>query len=89
MLVLVCDSLGVGGAPDAEAYGDAGSNTVANTAAAVGGLRVSNLAALGLGALGDIAGVAADDAGPGTAHGSMIPYVASASRTAFMSVSAG
>ena len=47
--VLVCDSWGVGDAPDAEAYGDAGSDTLANTARAVGGLRIPNLEALGIG----------------------------------------
>jgi phosphopentomutase len=72
VLVVVCDSFGVGGAPDAADYGDAGSNTVANTAASVGGLRVPNLAGLGLGALGDIAGVPPDAAKAGTAHGSMV-----------------
>jgi phosphopentomutase len=55
--VIVCDSWGVGDAPDAEAYGDAGSDTLANTARAVGGLRVPNLEALGLGHLSAIEGV--------------------------------
>jgi phosphopentomutase len=64
----VCDSFGVGDAPDAEAYGDAGSDTLANTAAAVGGIAAPNLGALGLGALTTIEGVppAAEE---GTAHG--------------------
>src|SRR4249920_1766400 len=30
VVILVCDGLGVGAAPDAEAYGDAGSNTLAH-----------------------------------------------------------
>jgi phosphopentomutase len=67
--VIVCDSWGVGDAPDAEAYGDAGSNTLANTARAVGGLHVPNLASLGLGLLTDIEGVAPVASAPGTAHG--------------------
>jgi phosphopentomutase len=72
VLLIVCDSLGVGGAPDAAAYGDEESNTAANTARAVGGLRVPNLAALGLGAAaGPIEGVPAFAAAAGTAHGSM------------------
>ena len=50
--VLVCDSWGVGDAPDAEAYGDGGSDTLAHTARAVGGLRVPALEGLGLGLLG-------------------------------------
>jgi phosphopentomutase len=66
--VLVCDSWGVGDAPDAEAYGDAGSDTLANTARAVGGLRVPNLARLGLGHLTAIEGVAAR-AAPGAGYG--------------------
>ena len=71
VLLLVCDSFGVGGAPDAEAYGDVGSDTLGNTARAVGGLRAPNLGALGLGYLTDIEGVPprADD---GTAHGACI-----------------
>lgn len=66
--VLVCDSWGVGGAPDAAAYGDEGSNTLANTARAVGGLDVPALEALGLGYLTEIDGVA-PRAEPGAAYG--------------------
>ena len=36
--MLVLDSVGVGALPDAASYGDEGSNTLGNTAAAVGGL---------------------------------------------------
>ena len=36
--LIVCDSWGIGDAPDAEAYGDAGSDTLGNTARAVGGI---------------------------------------------------
>jgi phosphopentomutase len=68
VLVVVCDSWGVGDAPDAAAYGDEGSDTLANTAGAVGGIRAPNLAALGLGSLTSIRGVDAAGA-PGTAHG--------------------
>jgi phosphopentomutase len=57
VLVLVCDSFGVGDAPDAQAYGDAGSNTLGNCARAVGGLSAPNLASLGLGLLTAIDGV--------------------------------
>lgn len=66
--ILVCDSWGVGGAPDAEAYGDAGSDTLGNTAHAVGGIDAPNLAALGLGFLTGIEGVP-PRAEPGTAYG--------------------
>jgi phosphopentomutase len=68
VLVVVCDSWGVGGAPDAAAYGDRDSDTLAHTAVAVGGLNVPNLEALGLGLLSTIPGVAAR-ADTGTAHG--------------------
>ncbi|HJP64863.1 MAG TPA: phosphopentomutase [Actinomycetota bacterium] len=66
--LVMCDSLGVGAAPDAAAYGDEGSDTVGNTARAVGGLDLPNLGALGLGHLTDVAGVP-PAAEPGTAHG--------------------
>jgi len=68
VLILVCDSFGVGDAPDAAAYGDEGSDTLGNCSRAVGGLRVPNLAALGLGHLTKIEGVE-PKADPGTAHG--------------------
>lgn len=68
VLILVCDSFGVGDAPDADAYGDGGSDTLGNTAAAVGGLSAPNLGALGLGMLTTIAGVE-PRADVGTAHG--------------------
>lgn len=68
VLVLVCDSFGVGDAPDAVAYGDEGSDTLGNTARAVGGIAAPNLARLGLGSLTDISGVP-PMADPGTAHG--------------------
>jgi phosphopentomutase len=66
--VVVCDSWGVGDAPDAAAYGDVGSDTLANTARAVGGVKAPNLEALGLGLLTRIEGIA-PRAEPGTAHG--------------------
>lgn len=68
VLVLVCDSFGVGDAPDAAAYGDEGSDTIANTARAVGGLDAPNLGALGLGLLTDVEGVE-PRAEAGSAHG--------------------
>jgi phosphopentomutase len=68
VLVVVCDSWGVGDAPDALAYGDGGSDTLANTAEAVGGIHAPNLASLGLGLLTTIRGVDATSA-PGSAHG--------------------
>ena len=68
VLVVVCDSWGVGDAPDAAAYGDEGSDTLANTAQVVGGIEAPNLASLGLGRLTTIRGV--DAAGePGSGAG--------------------
>jgi phosphopentomutase len=70
VLLLVCDSFGVGETPDASDYGDAGSNTLGNTAKVVGGIHAPNLGALGLGTLTDIQGIEPFSA-PGTAHGKM------------------
>ncbi|MGB2952779.1 MAG: phosphopentomutase [Gaiellaceae bacterium] len=47
--VIVLDAVGAGALPDADAYGDEGSNTLGNVAKAVGGLDLPNLEALGLG----------------------------------------
>ncbi len=69
-VILVADGVGCGGAPDAAAYGDSGADTLANTARAVGGLRLPNLEALGLGHLTAIAGVPAA-AAPHGAWGAM------------------
>lgn len=55
--LFVLDSVGVGELPDAEKYGDIGSNTLGNTARAVGGLKMPNLGRLGLGNILDVAGV--------------------------------
>jgi phosphopentomutase len=57
VLWLVLDSAGIGDLPDSEAWGDRGANTIANCAAAVGGLRLPCLGRLGLGNLAAIAGV--------------------------------
>ena len=51
------DSVGIGGAPDAEAFGDAGSATLQHVAEAVGGLALPHLAALGLGRVVSVLGV--------------------------------
>jgi phosphopentomutase len=55
--VLVLDSVGVGALPDAGDYGDSGSDTLGNTARAVGGLCLPNLARLGIGNVEDVEGV--------------------------------
>jgi phosphopentomutase len=58
VLLIVLDSCGMGALPDAAVYGDEGSDTLANTARAVGGLRLPVLERLGLGVLADLPGVA-------------------------------
>jgi phosphopentomutase len=68
VLVVACDSFGVGQAPDAATFGDEGADTLGNCARAVGGIRAPNLEAMGLGLLTRIRGLA-PRAGPGTAHG--------------------
>ena len=69
-VVLVIDACGVGALPDARAYGDEGTNTLAHLADAVGGLRLPTLQALGLGSIVPLAGVpaSADPAIHGRLH---------------------
>ncbi len=56
--MIILDSCGIGELPDASKYGDTGSNTLVNTAKAVGGLKLPNLEKLGLGKIDNILGVA-------------------------------
>src|SRR5688572_21349833 len=70
--IIVLDGVGIGGAPDAAQYGDAGSNTLGNVARAVGGLRVPALQRAGLGNIDRIEGVPAT-ARPEAAHGLLQP----------------
>ena len=73
--IIVLDGLGIGPAPDTEAYGDGGSNTLGNVARAVGGLALPNLEALGLGCCAPVAGLAATGA-PAAAYGVCEPLSA-------------
>ena len=57
VVLIVLDSCGVGELPDAFKYGDQGSNTLVNTAKAVGELHLPNLQRLGLGNIASISGV--------------------------------
>ena len=59
VVIIVMDSVGIGALPDAAKYADEGSNTLVNTARAVGGLSLPHLARLGLGRLAPIPGVPA------------------------------
>jgi phosphopentomutase len=56
--LIVLDSVGIGYAPDANDYGDEGAATLPHIAAAVGGLKLPTLAALGLGNILPITGQA-------------------------------
>ena len=66
--IIVLDGLGIGAAPDADAYGDAGSDTLGNVCRAGRGVRLPNLEQLGLGCCAPLPGVAAVTS-PGAAHG--------------------
>lgn len=50
------DSVGIGAEPDAERFGDLGTNTFVHTAEACGGLSIDNLNSLGIADLADIRG---------------------------------
>jgi phosphopentomutase len=80
-VILVLDGVGAGAAPDAPAYGDAGSDTLGNLSRALGSLDLPNLAASGLGNIAPIAGVAPTDH-PEAAWGRMLPASAGKDSTA-------
>jgi phosphopentomutase len=65
--LIVLDAVGAGELPDAPAYGDAGSNTLAHVADAVGGLDLPNMQALGLGNVLPLAGCAPRPEAPSVA----------------------
>nr|MBA3671894.1 phosphopentomutase [Gemmatimonadaceae bacterium] len=71
-VILVLDGVGVGAAPDADRYGDAGSNTLAHVAQAMGGIALPNLQSAGLGNVASIEGVAPEPH-PQGAWGTMTP----------------
>jgi phosphopentomutase len=56
--VVVLDACGVGALPDAESYGDVGSNTLGHLSQAAGGLSLPALERLGLGSILPLQGVA-------------------------------
>jgi phosphopentomutase len=62
--------VGIGALPDADEYGDEGSNTLVHTAQAVGGLKLPALGTLGLGNIAPLPGVAAS-ASPRASYGRM------------------
>ncbi len=56
-ILIVLDSVGIGEMEDSYLYGDEGSNTLKNTALAVGGLNLPHMQRLGLGNIEEIEGV--------------------------------
>src|SRR5213596_901142 len=65
--VIVLDAVGAGALPDAESYGDEGSNTLGNVARTVGGLDLPNLEALGLGNIEPLEGCPPQPGAPAVA----------------------
>jgi phosphopentomutase len=72
VIIFVLDGVGAGEAPDAAEYGDIGSNSLANTARAVGGLNLPNLEEMGFGYITPMEGVSEVEH-PGGAYGKMTP----------------
>jgi phosphopentomutase len=58
VFLLVLDSVGIGAMPDAAEFGDTDAHTLGHIAEVVGGLKVPNLARMGLGNIAALKGVA-------------------------------
>ncbi|ABA89559.1 phosphopentomutase [Syntrophotalea carbinolica DSM 2380] len=71
VVLIVLDGVGVGGQPDASAYGDQGASTLPHVAERCGGLKLPTLEKLGLGRIVPIAGVDAV-AEPSALYGRML-----------------
>ena len=56
-IIIILDSAGIGATPDAALFGDVGCHTLGNIAQAVGGLKVPNMEAMGLGNIAIMDGV--------------------------------
>ena len=59
--LIVLDSVGIGEAPDAEAFGDKGADTLGHIAQSVGGLKMPNMEKLGLANIVPVEGLEAQD----------------------------
>ena len=55
--VIVLDGVGAGALPDADLYGDVGSNSLSNTARVLGGIDLPNMGEIGLGNITPMQGV--------------------------------
>ncbi|HEX7019929.1 MAG TPA: phosphopentomutase [Gemmatimonadaceae bacterium] len=80
--IIVLDGVGIGEAPDAASYGDAGSDTLGNLSRAIeGGLALPNLERAGLGNIAELRGVHRVEHARG-AWGLMVPRSAGKDSTA-------
>ncbi|MDA1081301.1 MAG: phosphopentomutase [Gemmatimonadetes bacterium] len=70
--IVVLDGVGIGAAPDAAEYGDAGSHTLGNLARAVGGVDLPHLERAGLGLIAELEGMRRAPA-PTAAYGVLEP----------------
>src|SRR5216684_4472277 len=70
--VIVLDAVGAGELPDADRYGDEGSDTLGNVAKAVGGLDLPSMEALGLGNVEPLEGCRPEPGAPAVA-GRLVP----------------
>jgi phosphopentomutase len=78
--VIVIDACGAGALPDADQYGDEGTNTLAHVAEMAGGLELPTLQRLGLGNVIPVAGVAPVERP--VVHGRLAPLGAGKDSTA-------
>ena len=58
IFMIVVDSCGIGGAKDAERFGDAGADTLGHIAETVGNLSIPNMQKLGIANLKELEGIA-------------------------------
>ena len=72
--MIVLDAVGAGALPDADAYGDEGSDTLGNVAKAVGGLDLPNMEALGLGNIEPLEGCPPQPGAPAVADAHGLDY---------------
>jgi phosphopentomutase len=70
VIIIILDSVGIGELPDAGKFGDTGSNTLGNTAHAIGGLALPHLQKLGLGNIAPVEGVSPEN-NPQASYGKM------------------
>lgn len=57
VIIVILDSVGVGELPDANLYGDQGSDTIGNISKSQGGIKLNNLLSLGFGNIDGINGL--------------------------------